>query len=78
MKINKSQCQSLHGYLGIDLSSSCFSHGQLYDTLSRATRPEKVYMSTENIENKARNGFILEVLSDTRSTVPKFRINSEY
>ncbi|KAF6151437.1 hypothetical protein GIB67_020661 [Kingdonia uniflora] len=41
MTINKSQCQSVK-FVGIDLTTSVFSHGQLYEVLSRCTSPKRI------------------------------------
>lgn len=41
MTINKAQGQSLR-YAGLDLSIPCFTHGQLYVGLSRATAPDSI------------------------------------
>ena len=49
--INKSQGQSL-GKVGVDLSSKCFSHGQLYVALSRATDVSKVSILLKNNEDQ--------------------------
>ncbi len=48
MTINKAQCQYISGFLGIDLSAECFSHGQLYVALSRTTNPRNVFVCTES------------------------------
>ncbi|KAI3984755.1 hypothetical protein MKX01_039372 [Papaver californicum] len=41
MTINKSQGQSVK-YVGIDLRTHVFSHGQLYVALSRCTTPNRI------------------------------------
>jgi len=41
MTINKSQGQSVK-YVGLDLCTHVFSHGQLYVALSRCTHPHRV------------------------------------
>ncbi|KAF6139056.1 hypothetical protein GIB67_010782, partial [Kingdonia uniflora] len=41
MTINKSQGQSVK-FVGIDLTTSIFSHGQLYVALSRCTSPKRI------------------------------------
>ncbi|PIA50901.1 hypothetical protein AQUCO_01100010v1 [Aquilegia coerulea] len=43
MTINKSQGQSVK-YLGIDLQTSVFSHGQLYVALSRCTTARQIFV----------------------------------
>jgi len=43
MSINKSQGQSLN-VAGVDLSSSCFSHGQLYVACSRVGSPDHLFV----------------------------------
>ena len=68
MTINKAQGQSVPAQLGIDLSSSCFAHGQLYVALSRATHPGNVYMRIDNENRKTKNVVYPEVLSDVTST----------
>ncbi len=78
MTINKSQDQSVPVYLRIELSSSWFAHWQFYVALYRATHPGKVYVCIENSENKMKNIVYPEVLSDIRSTAPKFRINLKH
>ncbi|XP_045511060.1 uncharacterized protein LOC123705982 [Colias croceus] len=42
MTINKAQGQTLK-VVGVDLSISCFSHGQLYVALSRVSNPRSLY-----------------------------------
>jgi ATP-dependent exoDNAse (exonuclease V) alpha subunit len=42
MTINKAQGQSVK-YVGLNLRTPVFSHGQLYVALSRCTHPERVY-----------------------------------
>ena len=41
MTINKSQGQSLE-YVGLDLRTSVFTHGQFYVAVSRATSVDKI------------------------------------
>ncbi len=77
MTINKAQGQSVPGKLGIDLSSLCFAHGQLYVALSRAIHPGNVYLCTENAKSKTKNVVYPEVLSAT-STASKSVINAIY
>lgn len=43
MTINKSQGQSLK-FVGVDLRSECFSHGQLYVACSRVGKSENLYI----------------------------------
>lgn len=45
MTINKAQGQTLK-VVGVDLSISCFSHGQLYVALSRVSNPSSLYAFT--------------------------------
>jgi hypothetical protein len=47
MTINKSQGQSLT-YLGLDLTTPVFAHGQLYVSLSRATKPKHLQILLDN------------------------------
>ena len=63
MTINKTQGQSVPGKLGLDLSSSCFAHGQLFVALSRDTHPGNIYVCTANGKCKTRNVVYPEVLS---------------
>jgi len=49
--INKSQGQSL-GVAGLDLSTPCFSHGQLYVACSRVGRPSNLIVYAPNGETK--------------------------
>jgi len=53
MTINKAQEQILN-VAGIDLSDQCFSHGQLYVTLSRVTSKFNLYIfapDPEKVDN---------------------------
>jgi ATP-dependent DNA helicase PIF1 len=43
MTINKAQGQSL-SVAGVNLESSCFSHGQLYVACSRVGTPRRLYI----------------------------------
>lgn len=43
MTINKAQGQTLK-VTDVDLTASCFSHGQLYRALSRVSDPKILYM----------------------------------
>ncbi|XP_025413658.1 uncharacterized protein LOC112685849 [Sipha flava] len=63
MTINKAQGLTLT-YCGVDLENNCFSHGQLYVTLSRVGRPDHLYVYAP--QNKIRNVVYQEVL--TRAT----------
>ncbi len=49
MATNKSQGQSIRDRLGIDLTDSCFSHGQLYVAMLRATYPRNSYICCADI-----------------------------
>ncbi len=66
MTINKSQGQSVPSKLGIDLSSSCFAHGQLDVALSRATHPGNVFVLLDNSKRKTKNVVYPEVLSEAK------------
>ncbi|KAF8290587.1 helicase, partial [Clavulina sp. PMI_390] len=60
LTINKSQGQSVQ-WVGLDLCSPCFSHGQLYVALSRSTSPHRIKailpspesVSTKNVVYKS-------------------------
>ncbi|KAE8257116.1 hypothetical protein A4X13_0g2570 [Tilletia indica] len=54
MTINKSQGQSLN-HVGVDLRTPCFSHGQLYVALSRATTAANVTILLPPTTAKTRN-----------------------
>lgn len=47
MSINKSQGQSF-SFVGLDLRTSCFAHGQLYVGYSRVYSNNNLYVLTEN------------------------------
>ena len=51
MTINKSQGQALK-VVGLDLSTSCFSHGQLYVGCSRVTNGDNLYILSEGGRTK--------------------------
>ena len=60
--INKPQGQSLDR-VGVDLSSKCFSHGQLYVTLSRVTDVSKLSVLLKQEEDqRVKNVVYPEVL----------------
>lgn len=69
MTINKAQGQSVSGKLGIDLSSGCFSHGQLYVALSRTTHPKNVYMCTSEGNGKTKNVVYSEVMQESVKSI---------
>ncbi len=69
MTINKAQGQSVPSKLGIDLSSSCFAHGQLYVAFSRATHPSNVYVLIDNEQRKTKNVVYPDVSSDIKNSV---------
>ena len=64
MTINKAQGQSVSGKLGLDLSSSCFSHGQLYVALSRTTDPRNLYVCTQGGQRQTKNVVYREVFQE--------------
>jgi len=68
MTINKAQGQSVSGKLGIDLTSSCFSHGQLYVALSRTTHPKNVHIHLNGTERVRRNVVYPEVFGKKEKT----------
>jgi len=68
MTINKEQGQSVSGKLGIDLTSSCFSHGQLYVALSRTTHPKNVHIHLNGTERVRRNVVYPEVFGKKEKT----------
>ena len=47
MAVNKSQGQSFN-VVGLELSSGCFNHGQLYVARSRGTDGNKLFILTDN------------------------------
>ena len=51
MTINKSQGQRLT-VVGLDLSTNCFSHGQLYVGCSRVTNGDNLYILSEGGNNE--------------------------
>ena len=51
MTINKSQGQTF-SEVGVDLTTSCFSHGQLYVACSRVGTPRKLHICTTNKRTK--------------------------
>ena len=59
MTINKSQGQTLK-VVGLDLSTSCFSHGQLYVGCSRVTNGDNLYILSE--EGRTQNVVYKEAL----------------
>lgn len=52
MTVNKSQGQTIR-YVGLDLTTQCFSHGQFYVACSRVGRPSNLFVLAP--ENKAKN-----------------------
>ena len=58
--INKAQGQTVN-IAGIDLTTQCFSHGQLYATLSRVTSKNNLFVYTGNQTN-ATNVVYKEIL----------------
>jgi ATP-dependent DNA helicase PIF1 len=58
--INKSQGQTIRK-VGIYLPDSCFSHGQLYVSMSRTTDPNNIYISSPT--NKTRNIVFTEIFN---------------
>jgi ATP-dependent exoDNAse (exonuclease V) alpha subunit len=65
LTINKSQGQSLR-YVGVDLRSSVFTHGQLYVAFSRATSSQRirVLLPPEEILGQTPNVVFPEILLD--------------
>ena len=64
MTINKSQGQSVK-YVGLNLCSPVFSHGQLYVALSRCTHPHRIkaiFPPTQNDSTKTPNVVFTKVL----------------
>ena len=59
MTINKSQGQTLK-VVGIDLTTPCFSHGQLYVAFSRVSSPNNLFVLAPN--EKTENVVYKEVL----------------
>lgn len=66
MTINKAQGQSVN-YVGLDLRTPVFSHGQLYVALLRSTSPHniKVLFPHNNIGTTTTNVVYPEVLLET-------------
>ena len=64
MTVNKAQGQSISGKLGLDLRFECFSHGQLYVALSRATHPKNIFVRTSKGIHQTKNVVYPEVLGD--------------
>ena len=62
MTTNKSQGQSFKGNLGLDFSSPCFSHGQLYVALSRTTHPKNISVLGVDSDSHTTNVVYPEVL----------------
>ena len=54
MTINKSQGQTLLN-VGVWLSDTCFSHGQLYVALSRVGSPDSIKLAIRPLEDKPEN-----------------------
>ena len=71
MTITKAQGQSISGRLGLDLRDVCFSPGQLYVALSRATHPKNIYACTQKGIPQTKNVVYLEVFGDMLKDVPK-------
>ncbi len=69
MTIKKAQGQLVPFKPGIDISSSCFAHGQLYVALSRATHPGHVFICLDNSKRKTNNVVYPEVLSEAKIDV---------
>ncbi|KAI5830322.1 DNA repair and recombination protein PIF1 [Schizophyllum commune Tattone D] len=65
VSINKSQGQSVR-YVGIDLRTPVFSHGQLYVALSRATSQErvKVLLPYNSVEDRSLNIVYSEIFQN--------------
>jgi ATP-dependent DNA helicase PIF1 len=65
MTINKAQGQTLE-YIGIDLRSPAFAHGQLYVALGRTRGYDriKILLHPEQTSNKTKNVVFKEVLGD--------------
>ena len=72
MITNKAQRQSIPGSLRIELRGLCFSHGQLYVALSRATNPRNVFILTSNGSNRT-NIFVFSELLDMRQNISRVR-----
>ena len=61
MTINKSQGQSVK-YVGVDLRTPVFSHGQLYVALSRCTSGDRTSVLLNEASNSTTNIVYPEVL----------------
>ena len=62
MTINKAQGQTFGSKVGIDVVPECFSHGQLYVALSRATHPNLIYLRKTDLGRKTINVVLREVI----------------
>ena len=60
--INKTQGQSKTGWRGLDFTSPCFSHGQLYEAYSRSTNPSNAFIFTRHNVKKTKNVESIEIL----------------
>jgi len=61
LTINKSQGQGAH-YVGLDLRTPVFTHGQLYVAMSRATSAHRIKVLLEELESNTTNIVYNEVL----------------
>ena len=61
MTINKSQGQTLN-YVGISLTESVFTHGQLYVAISRVTNGVNLRMIVPDTDDARREGKIKNVV----------------
>lgn len=59
--INKSQGQTLQR-VGVFLPDNCFTHGQLYTSMSRATSSTRIHVSSQI--NKTRNIVFTEIFAN--------------
>ena len=76
MTIIEAQGQSIPAILGIDLCAQCFSHRQLYLTLSRTSDPRNFFILTTDGSNETSLFLFSEVFYVKRN-IPTFHKSGE-